>query len=139
MKEELERRGSTNTNQIVFDKEDKEKFWVPVSRRNPDGKDGLRVGGHILCSLRLLPAKEAKKFRQGAGREGPNSDPRLPEPEGRIELTLNPFKMFNQLLGPAIRRKVCCCLCMLVCCALCTFMGPMIGSNAVSRILFGPH
>jgi len=77
---------------------------------------------------------EAEKAKQGVGRTEPNNDPFMPEPEGRIKLSLNPFEMFRQLIGPAMRRKIYCCLCCLACLALCTMMGPMIFSNLIASI-----
>ena len=71
-----------------------EKFWVPC-RRHDEKTGELRVGGYLLCSLRIYPMDQAEKFEQGVGRDEPNNDPHCPEPEGRIKLTLNPFEMFN--------------------------------------------
>jgi hypothetical protein len=104
--------------------------------KKPD-KNGLVDGGKIQCSIRIYPKDLAEKFDQGKGRSEPNNDPNCPEPEGRLKLSLNPFTMFNQLVGPAIRRKIYIALCMLACIALCIFMAPMIISNGFSTLLFG--
>ena len=51
----------------------------------------------------------------GKGRDDPNVNPYLPPPVGRIEFTLNPFKMMNQCVGPKFRRQCYCyCLCFLL-------------------------
>jgi len=109
---------------------------VPTYRFNEEeGKDV--ISGYVCCSFRIYPTAAAEKNKQGVGRDEPNNDPNLPEPEGRLKLSLNPFTMFFQLVGPGVRRKIYCCLCILVCAALCSFMAPMIISNGISNLLFG--
>ena len=136
MKQALIDRDYEHVDKIKFDDEDKEKFWVPITRFDEDeGKE--KVSGYIQCSFRIYPQELADKNKQGVGRDQPNNDPLLPEPEGRLKLSLNPFTMFNQLVGPAVRRKIYCCLCILAYAALCAFMGPMIISNGFSKLLFG--
>lgn len=90
LKEELEKRGVENTNDIKF--EDEENFWVPV-RREVEGN--MKKAGKIMCSFRIYPKAVADKNPQGKGRNEPNNDPVCPPPEGRLKLTLNPFAMFN--------------------------------------------
>ena len=90
--------------------EDKEgtKFWVQMY------KSGERKG-RVLCSLEMVPKWKMEMNPVGLGRDEPNVDPYLPPPVGRIEFTLNPCKMINQLVGPKFRKK-----CYLACCmALC--------------------
>jgi hypothetical protein len=136
MKKALLDKGYEHTEKIKFDKEDKELFWVPmVFFDDKEKKDIIR--GYVQCSFRIYPQDAAEKNKQGVGRTEPNNDPNLPEPEGRLELSLNPFTMFNQLIGPGVRRKIYLCLCLLAYAALCTFMAPMIISNGISKILFG--
>lgn len=100
MCEELKKRGSQITEDVVFDDADtphtaeNESFWIPIRRFNPE-LDKMTCTGSLLCSLRMYPVETAEKFPQGEGREEPNSDPNCPEPEGRLKLTLNPFEMFN--------------------------------------------
>jgi len=126
-------------NALKWDSSDdkEELFWVPLVGADPDDPDKIKNNGIVKCSLRIYPKALASKNEQGKGRDAPNNDPVLPEPEGRIQLSLNPFTMFNQLIGPAVRRKIfafCCCL---ACAALCAFMAPMIISNGFSALLFG--
>ena len=53
-----------------------------------DGKDiKLRI------DLRIVPAALVKAKPVGPGRENPNMEPFLPPPIGRIQFSLNPFKM----------------------------------------------
>jgi len=86
--------------------------------------------------MQILPKDQAEKYPQGEGRNEPNSDPFLPEPEGRIQLSLNPFTMIAQLIPAPLLRKIICLLIVLACCALCVMMAPMIFSNFVSSLLF---
>lgn len=152
MKGVLEERGGSGRKDLVWDTEESkpslnEKFWVPVRRtydeekdkeggKKPD-EDGLIVTGKIQCSLRVYPAALAEKHKQGRGRSEPNDDPACPEPEGRIKLTLNPFEMLAQLVGPALRRKIMIALCLLACLTLTVYMIPMILSNGISKAIFG--
>ena len=78
--------------------------------------------GRVMCSLEILPKKNAELDIVGKGREDPNVNPYLPPPVGRIEFTLNPFKMMNQCVGPKFRRR--CyyyCLCCLLFDLMCLF------------------
>ena len=131
--------------------ENKEEFWLPMRRfavpidpktkkeavvmvgdKEEPAEEEEKEAGQVLCSLRIYPKADAEKADQGVGRAEPNNDPFMPEPEGRITLSLNPFTMFNQLVGPAVRRKIYACLCVSACCALFVMMAPMIGSNVVA-------
>ena len=57
----------------------------------------------------------AKKNAVGKARDSPNHSPFLPQPEGRLEFSMNPLKMFNQMVGPAFKRKLYCALCCVLC------------------------
>jgi len=135
MKQTLKDQGYEHCDDIKW--ENKEDFWLPMRRfakdeKDEDGPEVLKDAGEVLCSLRIYPKADADKNDQGVGRAEPNNDPFMPEPEGRISLSLNPFTMFNQLIGPAVRRKIYFCLCTTTCCALLIMMAPMIGSNVVA-------
>lgn len=54
-------------------------------------KDGKPIKCRI--DLRIMPLEVAKKREVGKGRENPNMEPYLPPPVGRIQFSLNPFKM----------------------------------------------
>ena len=82
------------------------KFWVQCSKQGVSNKKG-----RVLCSLEVVPQWKAENIPVGQGRDEPNVDPYLPPPVGRIEFTLNPFKMLNQLVGPKFRRKCYMALC----------------------------
>ena len=103
--------------------------------RYDDEKKEEVYAGQVQCTLHIYPKEHADKNPQGVGRDAPNSDPYCPPPVGRIELSLNPFKMIMQLIPPKMRRKICMALCCLVCLALCAFMAPMILSNLISSVL----
>ena len=48
-----------------------------------------------MLSLELVPGSSAKSCPVGLGRNEPNTDPKLPEPFGRIKFSLNPFEMLS--------------------------------------------
>jgi len=54
-------------------------------------KDGKAI--KLRIDLRIMPAEVASKRQVGSGRENPNMEPYLPPPVGRIQFSLNPFKM----------------------------------------------
>jgi hypothetical protein len=85
----------------------------------------------------VLPADQADKNPLGKARQEPNHSPFLPQPEGRFELSLNPIKMFNQLVGPEIRRKIYIGLVCAVCIVLFFAMAPMILSNVLAKLITG--
>ena len=98
-----------------MDKKDDEegiKFWVQCYKGKKEASGEGEQGGRVLCSLDIVPKSYADAEPVGKGREEPNVNPNLPPPVGRLEFTLNPFKMVNQCVGPKFRRK-CYCLCLL--------------------------
>lgn len=90
MKEELKKRDYEHCDDIKW--EDKECFWIPMRREckmkdgkeDSDGEPEMKYSGSVLCSLRIYPKDAAEKNKQGEGREHPNNDPFMPEPEGRF-------------------------------------------------------
>ena len=111
---------------LTFDKEDGRRFWVNMMAKE-NGKDV--INGRLKLEIDILPKKDALLNPVGEAQSEPNLNPFLPKPFGRIEFTLNPFKMLAQLIGPALRRKLYCYCCCAICCALCIMMAPMIISN----------
>lgn len=118
---------------LRFEKEDKRQFWVELGAKDEKGADV--VNGRLRMQIDILPKKEAELNVVGEARAEPNINPFLPQPEGRLEFSLNPFKMLNQLIGPALRRKIYCWCCICILCALCVMMAPMIFSNMISNML----
>jgi len=98
--------------EFLKDEEDKtlNKFWIQCYHNN-------QKSGRILCSLEILPMWKAEINKVGKGRNEPNINPYLPYPLGRFQWTLNPFKLFNQCVGPRFRRKLYCTIC-LICIAI---------------------
>ena len=97
------------------DDEDGTKFWVQCYKGKKEAAGQGEKSGRVMCSLEILPKKNADLDVVGKGRDDPNVNPYLPPPVGRLEFTLNPFKMMNQCVGPKFRRKCYCyCLCALL-------------------------
>ena len=99
------------------DDKDKNKFWVQCYQNN-------EKSGRILCSLEILPMWKAELNKVGRGRKEPNVSPYLPPPVGRFQWSLNPFKMFNQCVGPRFRKKLYIGLCLLCCVIYLMFLIP---------------
>ena len=91
--------------------------------------------GKVKVQIDVLPVAAAEKNPVGKARKDPNHSPTLPMPEGRITLSLNPWKMWQQMLGPAVRRKICLALCCILCLVLCLSMIPTMGANFVGWVL----
>lgn len=81
-----------------------------------------------------MPKAMAEANKVGEARQEPNHSPFLPPPVGRISFSLNPFKMLNQLVGPAMRRKIYCICCVICCLALCIFLFPLVIGNLISTL-----
>jgi hypothetical protein len=86
-----------NYTNLNFDS-DGQSFWVNLVNKN--GKGELEVNGRLRIQIDVLPKVEAEKNKVGEAQSEPNVNPFLPPPEGRLELSLNPFKMIAQLVGP---------------------------------------
>ena len=67
-------------------------------------KNRIVANGKVQIQIDVLPMYQAIKNPVGKARDDPNHSPTLPQPECRLEMTINPIKMFNQLVGPAVRR-----------------------------------
>ena len=81
-------------------------------------KNKLEVNVQLKLQIDVLPFSLADKNKVGKARDQPNHSPQLPQPEGRLELSINPIKMFNQMVGPAVRAKIYCILCITLACIL---------------------
>ena len=105
--------------EFVGKDEDEEgaKFWVQLEKNG-------KKGGRVLCSLEIVPEWYAEAYPVGKGREAPNVEPYLPPPIGRISFTLNPLKMYSQLVGPRFRKKVCKFICYFLLILYLVFMIP---------------
>lgn len=126
--------GNMNTTNVpVFDKEDSQKFWLKLMGKDENGKIGCT--GEVRLQINVLPISFAEKNPVGKARDNPNHSPALPQPEGRIEFSINPFKMLNQFLGPEMMRKIKFFLCVGICIALCAMMAPMIFSQVITTMI----
>ena len=92
----------------------------------------IESNGKVKVQVDVLPADQADKNPIGKARKDPNHSPTLPQPEGRISLSLNPFKMFAQMVSPEIQRKIVIFLLCAVCVVLLVAMAPMIISAIIS-------
>jgi len=101
------------------DDEEQTKFWVQCYKGKKEAAGQGEKSGRVMCSLEILPKKLADLDKVGKGRDDPNVNPYLPPPVGRLEFTLNPFKMMNQCVGPKFRRK---CYCYCLCCLLIAYL-----------------
>ncbi len=89
--------------------------------------------GEICVGLSIVPKETANSLPAGFGRSDPNANPFLSPPVGRMQLSINPFVMMKELLGPkAMTQVMICCFC-LVCVLLMVFAGPVV--NIVIAIL----
>ena len=95
-------------------------------------KDGKLI--KIRLDLRIIPGEQAKKNPVGSARVEPNMKPYLPPPVGRIQFSLNPFKMLSQLMSKEFMAKFMSIFLVILCCALLIAMAPMILSNFISTI-----
>jgi hypothetical protein len=78
---------------ITWDKENPTRFWLDLTPKTPNMK-----GGRVCLSLEVLPAWKAAISIVGKGRDEPNVNPYLPPPVGRLQFTLNPFKMIVKIV-----------------------------------------
>jgi len=90
----------------------------------------------IRIQVDVLPVAEALKNKVGEAREEPNVNPYLPKPEGRLEFSLNPLKMLEQLVGPGFRAKMYTFICIALCITICIMLIPMVASDIVSKSIF---
>ena len=116
---------------LEFDDDNPSRFWLKL--RAKDAKTGKEVvNGKVKIQVDVFPIALAEKNPVGKARDNPNHSPTLPQPEGRLKLSLNPFTMFNQLIGPEVRRKIYCFLCIALCAVLTLALLPNIIGALIS-------
>jgi hypothetical protein len=118
---------------LEFDKDNKSKFYITLHAKDKKGKVIKR--GKINMTIDIMPQDYADKNAVAKARDTPNHSPMLPAPQGRLELSFNPFKMLAQLVGPALRRKIYLGLCCAACLALCVMVLPNIVGGIFLKIL----
>lgn len=119
---------------VKLEFKDDNTFFVVV--KGKDEKTGQLVdNGKVRIQIDIYPKEHAEKNKVGEARQEPNHSPFLPPPVGRISLSLNPLKMFNQLVGPALRRKIYCYCCLALCIGLIILLFPLVAGNLISSII----
>ena len=112
-----------------------EKFLTEFTRMESDGTS--KSAGKLLMSVEIIPHAKAIACENGEGRSEPNVEPVLPEPEGRIKFSFNPFTLLGQLIGNDLKRKIICAVCCLLCLYMFVMTLPMFFSNSISIFIFG--
>jgi len=117
-----------------FKYKDENSFYIPI--KGKDDKTGKIVeNGQVRIQIDIYPKSMAEANKVGEARQEPNHSPFLPPPVGRISFSLNPFKMFQQMVGPALRRKIYCYCCIALCCMLLVALAPLIIGNLISAAI----
>jgi hypothetical protein len=116
-----------NKDHVITEFYDDDSFFIDTVDK--DGKSA----GKVRISLAVYPGEMAKANPVGLGRSEPNHSPFLPPPVGRLSFSLNPITMFNQLVGPELRRKVYLYCCLALCAMLCIALIPMVTSDLISQ------
>jgi len=112
---------------------DDNSFWITLKGTNE--KTGqLEVTGKIRCQIDVLTMAQSEQNKVGEARQEPNHSPFLPPPVGRLSFSLNPFKMFAQLVGPAMRRKIYCYCCLALCLMMCVFLFPLVIGSVIGGL-----
>ena len=101
-----------------------------------DNAENREMVPKIKMSIDCLTMEEAKISPVGIGRGDPNQDPHLDSPKGRFQWTMNPIKLFEQLVGPQFRKKACMICCVTFCVLIIILIFPIFFSEIVAS-LFG--
>ncbi|EQC29478.1 hypothetical protein SDRG_12726 [Saprolegnia diclina VS20] len=109
----------------LWDTDPTDSTWIKMERLNRETGQKEAMGA-VCISMELMPVDKAKVQTVGFGRSDPNNSPFLPPPAGRLKFSMNPFYVFNELLGPKICHRVMCCLCCVLIMVLMYFLGPII-------------
>ena len=65
-------------------------------------------------------------------RSEPNNSPYLPPPEGRMQLSLNPFNMIQQVFGKTISSYAKKFVCLIICIVLLVLLIPQIFGDLIT-------
>jgi hypothetical protein len=99
-----------------------------------DSADNRDMIPKIRLSIDCLTTKEAEVSPAGIGRGDPNQDPHLDPPKGRFQWTMNPIKLFEQLVGPQFRRKACLICCVVFCVLITILIFPVFFSEIIASL-----
>lgn len=112
-----------------------EEFWLIM--RSKDNKGKMENNGRVRIRIDITTKEFADKNKVGSGRDEPNIEPYLPPPVGRLHFTLNPWEMYKQLIGPAMRKKICIWLCIffgtILCCLILYYLVPIILGGLITN------
>ena len=122
-----------NAEKLDFDKENDNTFWTKFITAS--AKDGKSIKGKARVRVDVVPVKQAETNPVAKARDEPNHSPHLPAPEGRFEFSLNPLKMFNQLVGPEMRNKIRNYLIMLLCIIMLIAIAPNVLGALIASCL----
>lgn len=115
--------------------QDGESFWLPMQQKNDQGV--MEDNGRVRIRIDITTMEYAESNKIGSGRDEPNTEPYLPPPIGRLHFTLNPWEMYKQLIGPAMRRKICiwCAIAIgsILCVMILYYLVPIIFGNLISQ------
>ncbi|OQS02130.1 hypothetical protein THRCLA_05475 [Thraustotheca clavata] len=109
----------------LWDTDPTDSTWIKMERFNRETNVKEPMGA-VCISMELMPKEKAKVQTVGFGRSDPNNSPFLPPPAGRLKFSMNPFYVFNELLGPRICRRVMCVLVFIACGVFMYFAGPIV-------------
>jgi|TARA_B110001450_G_C17257529_1_gene334127 hypothetical protein len=113
--------------------EDENTFWIELFDSTKKGKP--EMNGKVRLRIDMLLKEDADEDPLGKGRTEPNKDPFLPPPEGRIEFSMNPWKMLKRLVSPKFLKKMQKCFCCLICLAITIFLLPDLIDNIFGNII----
>lgn len=125
---------------LEFD-QDGDSFWVPMLGKNAEGV--VEDNGHVRIRIDITTMEYAEQNKVGHAREDPNTNPFLPPPVGRFTFSFNPFELYKQLIGPAMRRKIAIWCWITICTTLCVmilyYLVPIIIGGLISNWIFPPR
>ena len=111
----------------IFTQKKSNIFWVQCKNNQGDN------AGKLSISFELIPQVVADNNKVGEGRDEPNHSPVLGPPAGRFKVSLNPFTMIGQLVGPEVKRKAICIICCIACIMLISITLPMFWTDVISH------
>lgn len=120
--------------------DDGDCFWLKMRQRVRDKKKGteeIKDNGHVQIRIDITTKEFAEKNKVGSAREDPNVEPYLPPPVGRIHFSLNPWEMYKQMIGPAMRRKIAIWCCVFIggclCCLILYYLVPIVLGGLITN------
>lgn len=95
-----------------------------------DRKEGkAEAMGKIAVSIQIVPEEDAKQMPVGIGRNEPNTNPYLPPPVSRMNVSANPFLLMKELVGPKLCAKLFCLFCCGFCLGFISYSSKWFGST----------